>query len=72
MSLLSLMVKSTITSSSALVPAAALLRKSVISHDKRRSSNPFRANLAREGHSVFLIEAGSNRGDDLLQQVPRW
>ncbi|KAL0776816.1 hypothetical protein CaCOL14_006334 [Colletotrichum acutatum] len=28
------------------------------------------ASLAREGHSVFLIEAGGNMGDDPLQQIP--
>ncbi|CAG9984873.1 unnamed protein product [Clonostachys byssicola] len=32
---------------------------------------PLAANLAREGHSVFLIEAGGDRGDEFLQQVPR-
>ncbi|KAI1268108.1 alcohol oxidase [Xylariaceae sp. FL1019] len=32
---------------------------------------PLAANLAREGHSVLLLEAGENR-DDLLLQVPRW
>ncbi|PVI00425.1 GMC oxidoreductase [Periconia macrospinosa] len=31
---------------------------------------PLAANLARAGHSVYLIEAGENRGDDLLQRVP--
>ncbi|CAH0047396.1 unnamed protein product [Clonostachys solani] len=31
---------------------------------------PLAANLAREGYSVFLIEAGGNHGDELLQQVP--
>ncbi|KAK1497659.1 hypothetical protein CCUS01_13052 [Colletotrichum cuscutae] len=28
------------------------------------------ASLAREGHSVFLIEAGGNMGNDPLQQIP--
>ncbi|KAF1973568.1 alcohol oxidase [Bimuria novae-zelandiae CBS 107.79] len=28
------------------------------------------ANLARAGHSVFLIEAGGDHGDSLLQQIP--
>ncbi|ETS80812.1 hypothetical protein PFICI_08341 [Pestalotiopsis fici W106-1] len=28
------------------------------------------ANLARSGHSVFLIEAGADNGDTLLQQIP--
>ena len=28
------------------------------------------ANLARAGHSVFLIEAGEDHGDSLLQQIP--
>ncbi|RWA06978.1 hypothetical protein EKO27_g8133 [Xylaria grammica] len=28
------------------------------------------ANLARSGHSVFLIEAGGDHGDDILQTVP--
>ncbi|CAH0045274.1 unnamed protein product [Clonostachys solani] len=28
------------------------------------------ANLARAGHSVFLIEAGGDHGDELLQRVP--
>jgi choline dehydrogenase len=28
------------------------------------------ANLARAGHSVFLIEAGGDHGDNLLQQIP--
>ncbi|KXH67409.1 hypothetical protein CSAL01_02591 [Colletotrichum salicis] len=28
------------------------------------------ASLAREGHSVFLIGAGGNMGDDSLQQIP--
>ncbi|KAK2594952.1 hypothetical protein QQS21_007310 [Conoideocrella luteorostrata] len=31
---------------------------------------PLAASLAREGHSVFLMEAGGDRGDELLQQVP--
>lgn len=30
------------------------------------------ANLAREGHSVFLIEAGQDHGDDYLQSIPAW
>ncbi|KAG5749121.1 hypothetical protein H9Q69_009293 [Fusarium xylarioides] len=28
------------------------------------------ANLARAGHSVFLIEAGGNQGNTPLQQIP--
>ncbi|KAI3326780.1 GMC oxidoreductase [Xylariaceae sp. AK1471] len=28
------------------------------------------ANLARSGHSVFLIEAGGDYGDDILQTIP--
>ncbi|KAJ4258080.1 hypothetical protein NW762_008220 [Fusarium torreyae] len=28
------------------------------------------ANLARAGHSVFLIEAGEDQGDSLLQRIP--
>ncbi|KAF1953449.1 alcohol oxidase [Byssothecium circinans] len=31
---------------------------------------PLAANLARAGHSVFLIEAGEDHGESLLQQVP--
>ncbi|KAF2658116.1 GMC oxidoreductase [Lophiostoma macrostomum CBS 122681] len=31
---------------------------------------PVAANLARAGHSVFLIEAGGDHGDNLLQQIP--
>lgn len=31
---------------------------------------PDSANLARAGHSVFLIEAGGDHGDGLLQRVP--
>ncbi|KAF2643050.1 putative choline dehydrogenase [Massarina eburnea CBS 473.64] len=31
---------------------------------------PLAANLARAGHSVFLIEAGEDHGDSLLQQIP--
>ncbi|RFU75444.1 glucose-methanol-choline oxidoreductase [Trichoderma arundinaceum] len=30
------------------------------------------ANLARAGHSVFLIEAGGNTGTSLLEDVPAW
>ena len=30
------------------------------------------ANLARSGHSVFLIEAGGDNGDNLAEQVPAW
>ena len=33
-------------------------------------ANKFSANLARAGHSVFLIEAGEDHGDSLLQRVP--
>lgn len=29
-----------------------------------------RANLARAGHSVFLIEAGEDHGDSQLQRIP--
>lgn len=29
-----------------------------------------RAKLARKGHSVFLMEAGDDHGDELLQQIP--
>ena len=28
------------------------------------------ANLARANHTVFLIEAGADHGDSLLQQIP--
>ncbi|KAM6527337.1 hypothetical protein FSOLCH5_003407 [Fusarium solani] len=28
------------------------------------------ANLARAGHSVFLLEAGDDQGDTLLQRLP--
>ncbi|KAF2269262.1 alcohol oxidase [Lojkania enalia] len=31
---------------------------------------PLSANLARAGHSVFLIEAGEDHGDSLLQRIP--
>ncbi|KAH0440683.1 gmc oxidoreductase [Colletotrichum camelliae] len=31
---------------------------------------PLAASLAREGHSVFLIEAGGNMGDTNLQRIP--
>lgn len=31
-----------------------------------------RANLARAGHSVLLMDAGEDRGDSLLQRVPAW
>lgn len=31
-----------------------------------------RANLARAGFSVFLIEAGGDKGDTYLQSVPAW
>ncbi|KAF2440219.1 GMC oxidoreductase [Karstenula rhodostoma CBS 690.94] len=30
------------------------------------------ANLARAGHSVFVIEAGGDHGDSLLQQIPNF
>ncbi|KAM3428022.1 hypothetical protein MY4824_009088 [Beauveria thailandica] len=30
------------------------------------------ANLARSGHSVFLIEAGEDAGDNRIEQVPAW
>ena len=30
-----------------------------------------RASLARKGHTVLLLEAGGDRGSDLLQQMPR-
>ncbi|KAH0592820.1 hypothetical protein MHUMG1_09465 [Metarhizium humberi] len=30
------------------------------------------ANLARAGHSVFLIEAGQDQGENLIEQVPAW
>ncbi|KAI0854781.1 hypothetical protein F4860DRAFT_507953 [Xylaria cubensis] len=30
------------------------------------------ANLARDGHSVFLIEAGEDKGDGLLQRAPAY
>ncbi|TRX91714.1 hypothetical protein FHL15_007496 [Xylaria flabelliformis] len=30
------------------------------------------ANLARDGHSVFLIEAGEDKGDTLLQRAPAY
>lgn len=31
---------------------------------------PLAANLARAGHSVFVIEAGEDHGDSLLQRAP--
>ncbi|KAI0429133.1 GMC oxidoreductase [Xylaria sp. FL1042] len=33
-------------------------------------SRPGGANLARSGHSVFLIEVGGDHGDDILKTVP--
>jgi choline dehydrogenase len=30
----------------------------------------YSANLARAGHSVFLLEAGDDQGDTLLQRLP--
>ncbi|KAI0483412.1 hypothetical protein F4859DRAFT_503053 [Xylaria cf. heliscus] len=30
------------------------------------------ANLARDGHSVFLIEAGEDKGDNLIQRAPAY
>ena len=36
----------------------------------KTKANNFSANLARAGHSVFLIEAGDDHGDSLLQRVP--
>ena len=33
-------------------------------------ANMNRANLARAGHSVFVIEAGEDHGDSRLQQIP--
>lgn len=30
------------------------------------------ANLARAGHSVFLIEAGQDHGNTPLQRIPIW
>jgi hypothetical protein len=34
------------------------------------NTNADSANLARAGHSVFLIEAGEDHGDERIQQMP--
>lgn len=36
----------------------------------RNIINLSRANLARDGHSVFLIEAGEDKGESVLQRAP--
>jgi len=36
------------------------------------SLTKIRANIARAGHSVLLLEAGGDNGDDILQQMPFW
>src|SRR5689334_12277587 len=33
---------------------------------------PLAANLARRGHRVLLLEAGSDPGDKLTYQIPAW
>lgn len=64
-------------SSLALVPVAVLWRmflpkppSIILKRGNRADSSINSANLARAGHSVFLIEAGADRGEEPIQQVP--
>lgn len=52
--------------------AVAPLRKLCLMMAQEKKLTECSANLARSGHSVFLIEAGEDAGDNRIEQVPAW